>query len=87
VLCFSKWAQATSVREIQIGKANAALDKPIPRQSHHPMLGSGAAGHDCLCITATLPSKDLQALFFRCQALYFTDPGHDCKLQSHSFVA
>jgi hypothetical protein len=27
------------------------------------MLERVAAGHDCLCITATLPSKDLQAGF------------------------
>src|SRR3982074_2778033 len=33
VLCFSKWAQATSVMEIQIGKANAALDKPSPAKA------------------------------------------------------
>ena len=34
-----------------------------PRQSRHPMLERVAAGHDCLCITATLRSKDLQTGF------------------------
>jgi hypothetical protein len=31
------------------GVSQCCSGQTEPRKSHHPMLGSGAAGHDCLC--------------------------------------